>query len=974
MSNSGKATTTANIRIDSSPSSASNLTQSTLDRFNFKRPSTDSTSNSISATHSTTSSKRTKFQQDVSLPQKDMTDGKDSAAMSARSLIYDLTSSPIHSQSDNALFDGVVSGSNNTSTANAKGKGTLSSSFGDAGRRVSDGWGSRPGSGMVGAVNHSASPVSSGGPKKLIIKGFKNKPTLPVNYEADTWQTLRRAVRAIHESQPVPDSKEELYKLCENLCLHKMASGLYTKLQAECEEHVQSQVALLQTNGTEGEHFLQALETVWTSHCQQMILIRSIFLYLDRTYVLQTSWLLSLWEMGLDLFKKHVMGAPDIKKKAVEGLLNQIRRERDGEVVSKPLLKTLFRALMDLGIYVSVFETPFLDRTETYYRAEADRQFAELEAAPGAESVARYLRHVEERLRQETDRCSQLSGYLDLASRKPLITVVETELVKKGVKLLLEKGFDDLMIHDRADDLSRLYQLLGRVQALDQMRTAFGLHIKKSGLTLVNDPSRDPTMVTDLLAFKLRLDNLLVTSFAKNELFGNSMKESFEHFINQRQNKPAELIAKHLDGLLKSGKGVTEEEVESMLDRCLVLFRFIHGKDVFEAFYKKDLAKRLLLNKSGSVDAEKSMLIKLKTECGAGFTSKLEGMFKDVELSKDIMISFNASPKHKNQLESIDLGVSVLTAVNWPTYPPAEALLPTELEKCQNVFKSYYEERHSGKKLTWVNSLGHCVLKASFPKGVKELSVSLFQAIVMLLFNTIHGSISFSDIQSQTRIEPKELSRTLQSLACGKVRVLTKTPKGREVDPNDVFEFNETFDNALYRIKVNAIQMKETVEEQKRTEEGVFQDRQYQVDAAIVRIMKTRKQLSHTLLIAELYEQLKFPIKPQDLKKRIESLIEREYLERGDDELSRTLQSLACGKVRILTKTQKGRDVDLNDVFEFSETFGIALYRIRVNAIQTKETAEEQKGAEEGLFPDRQYQSFNPDPLRELQGRGCMQL
>lgn len=39
---------------------------------------------------------------------------------------------------------------------------------------------------------------------------------------------------------------------------------------------------------------------------------------------------------------------------------------------------------------------------------------------------------------------------------------------------------------------------------------------------------------------------------------------------------------------------------------------FSTGKDVFEAFYKKDLAKRLLVGKSASVDAEKSMLSKLK--------------------------------------------------------------------------------------------------------------------------------------------------------------------------------------------------------------------------------------------------------------------------------------------------------------------------------------------------------------------------
>lgn len=53
-----------------------------------------------------------------------------------------------------------------------------------------------------------------------------------------------------------------------------------------------------------------------------------------------------------------------------------------------------------------------------------------------------------------------------------------------------------------------------------------------------------------------------------------------------------------------------------------------------------------------------------------------------------------------------------------------------------------------------------------------------------------------------------------------------------------------------------------------------------QVDAAIVRIMKTRKNLAHTLLMSELFSQVKFPATAVDLKKRIESLIERDYLER----------------------------------------------------------------------------------------------
>ena len=90
----------------------------------------------------------------------------------------------------------------------------------------------------------------------------------------------------------------------------------------------------------------------------------------------------------------------------------------------------------------------------------------------------------------------------------------------------------------------------------------------------------------------------------------------------------------------------------------------------------------------------------------------------------------------------------------------------------------------------------------------------------------------------------------------------------------------------MFHIKINQVQLKETTEEQKATEERVFQDRQYQIDAAIVRIMKMRKTLSHNLLLTELYNQLKFPVKPPDLKKRIESLIDRDYMERDRDNAS----------------------------------------------------------------------------------------
>ncbi|TYH67322.1 hypothetical protein ES332_D06G181300v1 [Gossypium tomentosum] len=707
--------------------------------------------------------------------------------------------------------------------------------------------------------------------KKLVIKLLKAKPTLPTNFEVETWATLKSAITAIFLKRPDSCDLEKLYQAVNDLCLHKMGGSLYQRIEKKCEEHISTALRSLVGQSPDLVVFLSLVEKCWQDLCDQMLMIRSIALYLDRTYVKQTPNVRSLWDMGLQLFRKHLSMAPEVEHKTVTGLLRMIEGERLGEVVDRTLLNHLLKMFTALGIYSESFEKPFLECTSEFYAAEGMKYMQQSD-------VPDYLKHVEMRLHEEHERCVL---YLDALTRKPLIATAEKQLLERHIPAILDKGFVMLMDGRRLEDLQRMYSLFSRVNALESLRQAISSYIRRIGQVIVMDEEKDKDMVPSLLEFKASLDSIWEESFSKNEAFGNTIKDSFEHLINLRQNRPAELIAKFLDEKLRAGnKGTSEEELEGTLDKALVLFRFIQGKDVFEAFYKKDLAKRLLLGKSASIDAEKSMITKLKTECGSQFTNKLEGMFKDIELSKEINESFKQSSQARTKLPSgIEMSVHVLTTGYWPTYPPMGVRLPHELNVYQDIFKEFYLSKYSGRRLMWQNSLGHCVLKADFPKGKKELAVSLFQTVVLMLFNDAQ-KLSFQDIKDSTGIEDKELRRTLQSLACGKVRVLQKFPKGRDVEDNDSFIFNDGFTAPLYRIKVNAIQMKETVEENTSTTERVFQDRQYQVDAAIVRIMKTRKVLSHTLLITELFQQLKFPIKPADLKKRIESLIDREYLER----------------------------------------------------------------------------------------------
>lgn len=87
------------------------------------------------------------------------------------------------------------------------------------------------------------------------------------------------------------------------------------------------------------------------------------------------------------------------------------------------------------------------------------------------------------------------------------------------------------------------YNLLSRAKnGPQELCLSFSTYIKKRGRTIVIDPEKDKTMVQELLDFKEKLDNIVSVCFQKNEKFINSLKESFENFINQRLNKPAELI------------------------------------------------------------------------------------------------------------------------------------------------------------------------------------------------------------------------------------------------------------------------------------------------------------------------------------------------------------------------------------------------------------------------------------------------
>lgn len=539
-------------------------------------------------------------------------------------------------------------------------------------------------------------------------------------------------------------------------------------------------------------------------------------------------------------------------------------------------------------------------------------------------------------------------------------------------------------------DLERMYRLLQRVQGgHEKMRAILkdrlillGKEINTSVMATVRGGSGTPSSssssaktlgvpesvewVGRLRELKERVDTCVLQSFGKGDVaFKDAVNEAFVVVVNDFPTAP-ESLSTYVDDYLKRGgrrsrrvekersaadttlgAGGEEEEMEAFLEGVIGVFRFIREKDIFEAQYKAHLSRRLLQSSSYHrplpEDAERAMLAKFKVDCGHHFTQKMEGMLNDIQVSEELMRSWRKEETSKMEDGSgnglgLDMTVQVLTRTCWPfpATPPSQqrsqgqeegssgqvvgqgrpigVIWPEELMKARSAFESFYGSRHTGRRLTWQEDLGNAEVRAHFPSKSPEgkprrydLMVSTLSMLVLLCFNdptspeggdeeegeAIEGDkgiiLKTSDLLQLTGLADQDLKRTLQSLACGKYRVLQKSPKGKEVGMGDEFRINPSFSSPTIRVRIQQVmapKISVMEAEAKETRKEVVESRKVQIDAAIVRLMKARQRLSHNDLVLELTQTLssRFLVDPQEVKRRVEVLIERDFLERSPND------------------------------------------------------------------------------------------
>jgi len=733
--------------------------------------------------------------------------------------------------------------------------------------------------------------------------------TMDEKYVENIWNLLKEAIQEIQKKNNSGLSFEELYRNAYTMVLHKHGERLYSGLREVVTIHLEGKVRndVLQALNN---NFLQTLNSAWNDHQTSMVMIRDILMYMDRVYVQQNNCE-NVYNLGLVIFRDMIVRYGCIGNHLRITLLDMIAKERRGEVIDRGSIKSACQMLMLLGIdtrnvYEEDFESHFLKQSAEFYKIESQKFLAE-------NSASVYIHKVEARINEEAERATH---YLDESTEQRIVEVVEEELIKRHMRTIVEmegSGVVHMLKNNRMEDLACMYKLFGRVsEGHKTIGECVSKYLREEGKALVTQATEESsqqtnavTYIQNLLELKDRFDNFLVNSFSNDKYFKQVISGDFEYFLNLNQRSP-EYLSLFIDDKLKKGvKGLSDAEVEQVLDKSMILFRFLQEKDAFEEYYKRHLARRLLNQKSASDDSEKMMISKLKSECGCQFTSKLEGMFKDMTLSNTVNDEFKSHLANAAKLGGVDLSVRVLTTGFWPGQnAPPPVNLPRVPSEAFGVFKNFYLGKHSGRILTLQPSAGTADLNALFFGKKKEedndpgesesvkakkhiLCVNTYQMVLLLMFNT-RDKITYEEMRDETLIPDRELTRALQPLSVGKPsqRILVKTPKSKEIEPSHEFHVNETFTSQFHRVKIQQASARqgEAEPERNETRKKVDEDRKHEIEACIVRIMKSRKQLNHNQLVTEVVEQLnkRFQPSPLIIKKRIEGLIEREYMKRSD--------------------------------------------------------------------------------------------
>eukprot|EP01134_Creolimax_fragrantissima_P001537 CFRG1537T1 len=744
---------------------------------------------------------------------------------------------------------------------------------------------------------------------------------------SEAWLTIRDGIEGLYrhpEKDMTPKEYMKLYTSIYDYCtraanttninsLHTPMSGnganivgreLYQRLVKYLRSYIETIYNELEDDLD--DTLLEKFGHRWKLFTQTSKVIHGLFNYLNRYSIAR-----DITENRPEVYPIYTMCVVTwrdvmfmkLKDKLTSGLLKLIMRERNGEAINSGLVTTVIDCYVNLGqgikssslvMYLTYFEGQFIQETTEYYQRECEAFLTE-------NSTSEFMKKVEKRIEEEMKR---VKTQLNIDSMDRVMDAMTKVLIDERIDIL-HSEFKPLLAEEKSEDLGRMYRLISRSNGdcMTKLRKEFEERVRNEGLEAMRQihssgTGDDPTTYVDvLLSVHKKYHDMLKVSFEADSEFQTHLDQACRSFINtnavtqatKNSHRSPELLSKYCDGLLKkSSKNPDSAELDKMLDNTMVIFFYIEDKDVFQKYYRLGLVKRLVQKVSVSDEAETDMINRLKVACGCEYTNKLQRMLQDNSLSGELNSVFSAKVadafKNDPNHHRLDFTLFVMAISNWPTEQKAEPAvnLPSQVEQYIQQFQKFYDERYTGRRLAWLHKMSKGEIQMHVSSRKYTVLASAYQIMILELFNAAE-SLTVAEVIVGCGLEEPLAKGLIVSIV--KTKILLVENGSGELTPDTVLKFNSSFKNKKLKFNINHTIKTDVKKEDRETNTAIEEDRKLAIQACVVRVMKMRKTRQHQDLIQEVIQTLQTRFKPSvpKIKQAIEHLIEKDYIERMDN-------------------------------------------------------------------------------------------